>query len=160
MTNTMNEQFKKAAQAVKTINTKGTSMFSLLLMFAVESGATEGQSVDLKPVFGVQEKLATAELKVEMGKNSTYRVAKGTIIGCAKAGIALLDADGKPKGKTALEEELAETKTPKSELDKFKTSMTTAANLLAKLDARDRITAAALVQDLLNEATKGIALAA
>lgn len=160
----MNEQFRKAVTCVKTLNTKAGSLWGALVAFAVSVMPEEhrggGTSIDVKGQFKSEEALATRELKVEMGKNSTYRVAKGVLVGCAAAGIPLLDANGKARGKTELEEALKATKVPKADIDKFKTTMTTAGNIAAGLSAHDRIMAAALVQDLLKQVTAGIALAA
>lgn len=160
----MNEQFRKAVTAVKTLNTKAGTLYTSLVLFAVsvmpEESRTGGQVVDLKPKFKVEETLANAEFKVEMGKNSTYRVVKNLLVNCAAKGIALVDPNGKIKGKTALEDELAGTKVPKAEIDKFKVAMNTASAIGDRLSAHDRIMAAALVQDLLKKVTTGIALAA
>lgn len=155
----MNEQFKTAALAVKSIVKKGEGMWAALLLFAHEMSAGK-EKPDLKPVFQAEERQASVELKVEMGKNSTYRAAKGTLVAAVKAGIPLVDADGNPRGKTAIENDVKALKEEKSELDKFKTSLNTATSIGAKLNAAERITAAKLVQELLDEMCKGIALAA
>lgn len=161
----MNENFKKAASAVKVLKQKATGLFGALVAFAIDvsvNGDTQvDKGTDIKPLFVEQEKLAAAEMKVHFGKDapSTYRVVKGLLVACVAAGIQLKDASGKPKGKTALEEELAATKVPKAEIDKFKTAMNTAGAIADKLPAHDRLVAAALVQDLLAKLTVGIELA-
>ena len=63
-----------------------------------------------------------------------YRSAKSVILSAIKAGICLKDENGKLKGKTALEQEIKEGKEVKSELQKFQSSIDTAAKIFAKID--------------------------
>lgn len=159
----MNDAFKAVAQSVKALNKKGAGLFGLVGAFVLsimpENGFDPGH--DLKPVFSNEEKLATVELKVSFGKDapSTYRVVKGLFINCATAGIKLTE-NGKLRGKSDLEAELALGKVPKSEIDKFKSTIATAMAIADKLPAHDRLMAAALVQELLKSTANGLALAA
>jgi hypothetical protein len=149
----MNEHFKAAATAVKTLNKKAGGLFVALVLFAVtdREAVAKGMAAtfDMKGVFKGEERAADVEMKVKMGENSTYRVVKNLICNCVKAGIPLVNADGKPRGKSELEQELAEGKVPKTEAEKFVVAMTTASNIAKKLDASECLTAAKLVADLM-----------
>jgi hypothetical protein len=103
-----------------------------------------------KKQFGVQESLASAEKRITMGENSTYRVIKGRIIEAVALGVALLDSDGKARGKTAVEADIAALKDDKEKtaFEKFKGTMSTADKIAAKLDAKDMLLALALVREL------------
>lgn len=152
----MNQHYEAAVKAVKGLNKQTGALWPSLVLFAVATV----QGTDAKPAFKAEEKLASNDAKVKMGENSTYRVQKGIIVAAIAKGIKLVDADGKPRGKTDIEDELKEGKAPKSAIDKFKIAMNTAGALADQLAAHDRIMAAALVQDLLKAVSNGIALAA
>lgn len=142
----LNENYKSVANAVKGINAKGRSMWAALVAFTLESNTNGHES--LKDNFKAQEKLALGEMKLEMGKNSTYKVAKGVLVRATEYGVAITDPKGKPRGKTDIEKELAALKGEKSPADKFKVAMTTANTIADKLLDTDCPTAAALVSDL------------
>lgn len=155
----LNEHYKKAAQAVKTMNKSGNSMFGALLAFA-HSHKGDGFEA-LKAQFKAQEKLASDEMKVEMGKNSTYKVAKGKLIKAVELGIPLVDADGKALGKTDLEGKIKEIEdalagpaTPKAEptpFDLFQAAMKAASEASDKVDAKDAPIMAGMALTLLKK---------
>lgn len=153
----MNEHFKKAASAVKAIESKGKGMFNALLAFAHDH-RTNGADA-LREHFKAQEKLASVEMKVEMTKNSTYKVAKGKLVKAVELGIELVDTDGKPIGKTALEEKIKEVEGTADESEKetkavlvpaqeFAELILAASKSADKLADTDITTACAQVSDL------------
>jgi hypothetical protein len=148
----LNEHYSKAITAVKTMNKSGTSVFGALLTFAHEHRLNGTDA--LKAHFKAQEKLASSEKKVEMTKNSTYKVAKGKLVKAVDLGIDLMP-DGKPMGKTALEEKIAEVEdalgggTPaKTDFDKFSAALNTASKHADKVSDADVAIAAGLVSTL------------
>lgn len=161
----MNENFRKAASAVKALKQKASGLYGALGAFVMDIAMNDGVQVvagtDIKPAFKEQERLASAEMKVHFGKDapSTYRVVKNLFANAIAKGVSIT-SDGKLRGKTDIEADLAALKVEKSELDKFKVAMNTALAIADKLPAHDRITAATLVQELLNNVAQGIALAA
>lgn len=152
----MNKHYESAAKAVKSISGKTGSLWENLVHFAVSVDPTD----PMKDAFKAQEREASATMKVEMAKNSTYRVQKGLIVNCVAKGISLVDSDGKPKGKTDLEGELAATKVKKSAADRFKIILNSANTVADELSDHECITAAALVNDLLNKVSASIRVAA
>lgn len=164
----MNEAFRAVATSVKGISKKAGGLFGLIGTFVLSEQKQDEtdaggwpKGMDIKPIFAREEKAATAEMKVTFGKDapSTYRVVKALFVNCVAAGIAL-EENGKLRGKTDLEAELAALKVPKSELDKFKGAVETASKISDNLPAHDRLIAAALVQELLKSVANGLALAA
>jgi hypothetical protein len=154
----MNENFQKAAAAVKTLNSKGNSMWGALVAFALDA-STNGASA-LKDNFKIEERLAAATMRVEMGKNSTYKVAKSVIVRATEMGIPLVDKDGKARGKTDVEADIKLGKEEKSASEKFKVAMNTATSIAAKLEAKDIPVAAGLVKELLEKITGALELKA
>lgn len=142
----LNDTFRKIGSNVKAMNKKGEGIFGLLITYAIPN-AVNGHE-ELRKSIKAQEKFVTEELKVKLGENSTYKVAKNLLCNCVEAGISLTDANGKPKGKTQLEEELAATKTPKTPLEKFRATMDTAMKIADQLSDGECITAAALADTL------------
>src|SRR5262245_5640845 len=61
---------------------------------------------DLGKLFAQRERKAGAEARAAINQRSTYRVQKNLLLRCAAAGVPLLDARGRPRGKTAIEKEL------------------------------------------------------
>jgi hypothetical protein len=163
----LNTHFEQAAKAVKSLNTKTNGMYGHLLAFAHEH-RTNGADA-LRDHFKAQEKLATLHVKVEMGKNSTYKVAKGKLIKAVELGIALVDADGKPIGKTALEEaikgvegasaEAEDKKAPATPFDQFTLALATASDAAKSIPDTDIAMAAGQVQVLLEALVKRIPVA-
>lgn len=145
-----NEAYEKAIESVGSLNKKGEGLYGHLHRFVMDEGVN-GETA-LKDSFRNHEKHASVDFKVEMGKNSTYRVVKNLFIKCMKHGIPLAAADGTPRGKTALELDVKEaeeaSKTPKSEAEKFRIALNTAANIGNKLSPTECVMAAALVDDL------------
>jgi hypothetical protein len=160
----MNEQFKAAVLAVKSLDKKTGGLWRALVQFICTDSEPvakgEAKGTDMKPVFKAAEQTALAEMKVKMADNSTYRVQKNLICNCVKAGIALMDEKGQPRGKSELEAELDETKVPKTELEKFKLAVNTLTNIGKKLDASERLIATALVSDVLKDMTASMELKA
>lgn len=151
----MNEHYKKAAASVKTMNKSGTSMFGALLRFAHDFRTNGAES--LKEQFKAHEKLATAEMKVEMTKNSTYKVAKGKLVKAVELGIELVDAEGKAIGKTDLESKIkdaegapapAKPAAEATDFDKFSQALALASELSDKVKTDDTPIAAGLVSTL------------
>lgn len=166
----MNENFRKAASAVKALKQKASGLYGALGAFVCDivmvGDSTNGYvqvlaGTDIKPAFKEQEQMASVEMKVHFGKDapSTYRVVKALFVNAVAKGVPITE-NGKLRGKTAIEADLDALKTEKSELEKFKTSMNTATAIADKLPAHDRITAAALAQELLNKLAATIELAA
>jgi hypothetical protein len=152
----MNKNFEIAAKAVKSITGKSVSLWENLVLFAVAMDPT----TEPKENFKTEERLARTEVKVEIGKNSTYRVAKGVIVNALAKGVALLDADGKPRGKTDIEDQLKAAKVKKSAADRFKIVMASANTIADELTDAECISAAALANDLLNKVSASIRKAA
>lgn len=100
----LNANYLAAAKAVKTIDSKGKGLWNALLAFTKDFYHLAPDA--LKDAFKQQEDAANNQLKVQMGKNSTYKVAKGKLLKAHTLGISLVDAKGKAKGKTAIEEEI------------------------------------------------------
>jgi hypothetical protein len=160
----MNRNFRKVALAVRSINKKDGSMFKDLAAFAHEFVTTcKDMEASVKDAFKVEEVLASAEFKMEIGKNSTYRSNKSVLVKAVEAGVSLVDDKGRFKGKTALEAELealAPAEPAKSDYDKFVDAVNKASKLVDGLDAQQCLTAASLVQGLLTTLTPKLALAA
>lgn len=157
----LNPLFKPIAEAVKTMNRKGAGIYGGAIAFAHEQfNKGAATDVQMKGVFKEQEKVASAELRVKMGENSTYRVVKGLLIAARKAGISYVKPDGDFKGKTELEAELALLSPEKSALDKFKALMNSANAVADNLTDLEAITASALVNDLLTKVAAKIKAAA
>ncbi|HEY9815113.1 MAG TPA: hypothetical protein V6D20_04805, partial [Candidatus Obscuribacterales bacterium] len=113
---------------------KGAGLWNSLVNFCIESGKHSSKGVkELKGAFTQEEKAADKDHKVKMGENSTYRVCKSVLTKAAALDISLVDADGKVKGKTAVEQEIAAHAEEKSNYEKFKSSMNTATVLAAKV---------------------------
>jgi len=151
----LNEHYKKAATAVRTMNKSGNTMFGALLRFAHEH-RTNGVDA-LRDHFKAQEKLALSEMKAEMTKNSTYKVAKGKLLKAVELGIELVDANGEAIGKTALEGKIKEAETaatpaapkvPATPFDLFSAAIKAASEAADKVEAKDCAIAAGLVSTL------------
>lgn len=154
----MHINYELIGKSVKGINKKAAGIFGLLIAFTIEHASNGHEAV--REQVKQQEKLVTETLKVKLNENSTYKVAKNLLCNCVEAGIPLRDANGDPKGKTQLEDELAATKTPKSELEKFQSTMSTASSIADKLSDHECITAAALANNLLDSVAVRIKAAA
>lgn len=150
----LNENFRKAAASVKAIMAKGKGMWAALSAFAVEYQTNGAEA--LREQFKAQEKLANSEFKLEIQKNSTYKVAKGKLIKAVELGIPLVDAKGKPMGKTALEEAIKVAEGPKPTEPKvvltpaleFAELVMAASKTADTLAVTDMTTACSMVSDL------------
>lgn len=157
-----NEAYEKAIESVNSLNKKGEGLYGNLHKFAMENMGDGAKA--LKETFVSHEKHASVDFKVEMKKNSTYRVVKGLLIACVDKGIPISNADGTPRGKTALELDLKEAveaaKTPKTEAEKFRIAMNTAGAIGAKLTDAECVMAAALANELMKTLAARIKMAA
>ena len=151
-------QYAVAVKAVRSLDRKAGGLFAALGAYAIALGGVD--ALTMKQRFLQQEKAATVQEKVDMGKNSTYRVVKNLFINCRTKGVSLVGDDDKLKGKTELEDELDALKEEKTPLEKFKAQMVAATNISKHLTGHDRLVAAGLASDLVKELSKGIALAA
>jgi hypothetical protein len=161
--NTLNGNYVNAVKAVKILDSKAGSLFKNIGLFVVDVAYGNGlpaTGTDIKPVFKAQEMMASVEHKVAMGENSTYRVVKNLLVNCVAKGVSIVDANGKLKGKTELEKELALLKEEKSAIEKFKATMGTAEKIAAQLDARDIPNALAMIKSLMDSVPAGLKLAA
>lgn len=86
---------------------RGNLWHGLVTFIASAVAASEG-SVDVKRVFQQHEKRLSRDVLAQINKRSTFRVQKYVLAKCVAAGIPLLKPNGKPKGKTQLERELAQ----------------------------------------------------
>lgn len=146
----MHALFKNIGLTVKGLERKGTSLWEDLVNFSV---TVEGNRDTLDKAIKQQKREVLVEMKVEVDKNSTFRSAQSVILKARANDVKLLDDNGKVRGKTEVEKECKaleeESKDGKPAIDKFKTTMNTANALADKLEAKDCVVAAALVQDLL-----------
>lgn len=145
----LNENFKKVATIVRGLEKKGKGVFGALQTFVIEAGSNGVEA--LKDALKAQEKLANTEMKMEMQKNSTYKVAKSVLVRAVEANIALVGADGKPRGKTDIEADLdalAAAEPEKTDFEKFQAAMNTATQLAGKVSDEDCAIAAGLVSTL------------
>ena len=142
----MNENFKKVATAVKGIIGKSNTLWGSLVAFVAESNANGADA--LKQHFKDQEALADVEYKMSMSKNSTYKVAKSVLQRATELGIAILTPEGKPRGKTDIEKDIADQRTQKSPADKFKAALAVAAKAADQLTEAEMPVSAAMVSEL------------
>lgn len=146
----MHALFKSAVTTAKSMDKKGTSMWEDLANYSL---SIEGDEANLDKQFKAEERLSIVEVKYEMDKNSTYRAIKSVLKKARRLDVKLVDENGKVRGKTDVEKECKALedgdKSDKPAIDKFKAVMNTANTLADKLEAKDAVMAAALVQDLL-----------
>lgn len=154
----MNGNYEKAVGVVGTLNKKGEGLWGLLCLFAHETRGVDANGKDnkmegeaLKAVFVANEKVASKDMRTDMNKNSTYRVAKGILVAAVEADLSLVDSDGKARGKTDLENELKDLKVAKSPLEKFQTAVASASKLVDKLDPADHATAYLLAKQVADD---------
>jgi len=154
----MNGHYEKAVGVVGTLIKKGEGLWGNLVMFVHETRGVDANGKDLsmdgdtiKSVFTGNEKIASKDMRTDMNKNSTYRVAKGILIAAVAADLSLIDSDGKPRGKTDLENELKDMKEKKSPLEKFQGAIANASKLVDKLDPADHATAYLLAKQVADD---------
>jgi hypothetical protein len=154
----MNVNYEKAIGVVGTLIKKGEGLWGLLCLFAHDTRGVDANGKDLKmdgetlkAVFTSNEKVASKDMRTDMNKNSTYRVAKGILIAAVEADLSLVDSDGKPRGKTDLENELKDLKEKKSPLEKFQSAIASAAKQVDKLDPADLPTAYLLAKQVADD---------
>lgn len=135
----MNVNFQKAGEAAVSVQKKGAGMYGLLVFFLVDINPTHASGSSVKEtcakVFKACEKaFAQENPKAEkLGSIGSYRSAKTVLLQAVEYGVQVLDANGKPRGKTEVEKELAAMKEPKTSMDKFKAAMTTADKMVDDL---------------------------
>ncbi len=140
-----NATFAKSVDAFRSAESKGVSAFGTLCLFAAEHRADmltskpeskpEALAAALKNALTTEENTYKGEKKLtEMP--TAYRSAKSVILSAVLYDVALLDDEGKPVGKSALEKAVKDAKpdSGKSELAKFQSTMATAASIFAKVD--------------------------
>jgi hypothetical protein len=98
----LNKQFEIVGKAVKAIDGKAKGIFGAILAFAIEVKPTDVEQ--LRGYIKAQEQIVGDTMKVKLGGNSTYKVAKGKVLKAVELGIPLVGKNGKPVGKTALED--------------------------------------------------------
>lgn len=153
----MNPRFEEVGKAAKTITGKSGTLYFAMVSFATDPSFVGLDHEKLKEAIKGQEKEVNVAMRMKIGDNSTYRVVKGIMIAAREYGISLLRTDGKPKGKTEVEQELKDAKGSKSPADKFKATINTATLIEAKLETADLPVAAGIVQDLYDKLVKRIA---
>jgi hypothetical protein len=140
----MNTIFAKSLDSYIAADKRNLNAFGTLVTFAQEQVTAAPADVASNAAkLSAVLKNAIADNEAEYRKANpklaefptNYRTAKSVILSAVKAGVSLVDADGKSKGKSALEKEVADGKADtKPEIEKFTSTMATAAAIFAKLD--------------------------
>ena len=161
-----NTTFAKSVDAFVTAQNKGVSAFGSLSTFAYlcvkDLAVAPKEQAD---VLGNSIRVEEATYKSEHPKMDSfptaYRSAKSVIMAAVKAGVSLVDEQGKPVGKSELEKATKEAKGDgKSEYEKFVSTMATAQNIFAKVDTLEDIRKCkALVAMLVDSVVKAEAAA-
>ena len=161
--NAMNQHYEKAVAVTKQIEGKATGLWGHLCLFVGDVLATSTDTaLDMKKIFKDAEKQATAEKKVDMGKNSTYRVQKGLLIKAVELGIPVC-VDGKPVGKTHIEKLIKDEAVPaekKPAYERFQSLANSISSVADELPEHDVILATGVLQQVMNKLTPRIKLAA
>lgn len=148
----MNKHYALVATAVSSINKKGEGIWGNLVHYVEDKRATNNAVTpdQMKLSFKKEEQAASIELKADMGKNSTYRVAKGVLLKAVEHKLVLVDDKGNPRGKTDVERELESLveKKEKSAKEKFEAAMLAATKQIADLEDKDLTAATAQAQAL------------
>lgn len=147
------DHFNKAAETVGLLNKKGDGLWGSLALAVhewrvglVDNPACPDPTEEAcKEMFKEEEKRLNREKLVAMDKNSTYRVCKSVLIGAVKHNIPLVDADGKPRGKTDVEAAVKEEKAGKSPADKFKAAMSAATKAVDAMEKQEELETAYLL---------------
>lgn len=142
------DHFNKAADTVGILNKKGDGLWGSLALAVHEWRAAADAPVSeeqAKEMFKEEEKRLNREKLVAMDKNSTYRVCKSVLIGAVKHDIPLVDADGKPRGKTDVEAAVKEEKAGKSPADKFKAALIAATKAVDAMEKQEELETAYLL---------------
>jgi epoxyqueuosine reductase QueG len=147
-----NVTFAKSVDAFVAAQNKQVNAFGTLSAFAYaivkELTVVPTEQADvLKNAVSVEEQAYKAEHPKMAEFPTTYRSAKSVIMSAVKYGVSLVDEHGKPVGKSALEAAVKDAKgdSGKPELDKFRSTMATAAAIFAKLDTLSDVQAAKLL---------------
>lgn len=152
----MNKHYLEAVGSVASLIKKGEGLWAQLVRFSHEMRTNDTPCKDgeaMKASFLTEEKAASKEQKVDMGKNSTYRVIKGILVKAAEYNVELMDAKGKPRGKTDIERELADLvpKNTKTPLEKLQASIAAASKQVDEIEDTDLAAATACVEVLYKE---------
>lgn len=140
-----NATFAKSVDAFRNAEKNATNAFGTLSSYAVEiltlTRKEQPEAKDEVLANVLKNAITTDENAYKGEKKLTdmpvaYRSAKSVLLAAVLHGVALLDENGKPVGKTALEKAVKEAKgdSGKSELAKFQSTMATASNIFAKID--------------------------
>lgn len=148
----MNKHYALVATAVNAINKKGEGIWGNLVRYIEDERAANNAVTpdQMKQSFKKEEAAASIELKADMGKNSTYRVAKGVLLKAVEYKLVLVDSKGNPRGKTDVERELeglVEAK-GKSPMEKFAAAMLAATKQIEELEDKDITSACAQAKAL------------
>lgn len=162
----MNTTLTIALDRAFAAQSKGEGSFGSLVEFAHEYTSaltTVGEALRLA-LKGAIEGEEQAYEKAHAGKSvktlAAWRSAKSVVLAAVEAGIALVDEKGKPIGKTALEKAIKETRSPKSNVEKFAIAMNTASAVFAKVDTlADVMQCKALLAVLADQVVKAEAAA-
>ena len=101
---TIHDEFKAVAQMAKAINSKGAGLWSSLAKFALAHASLSHEV--LNDVIKAQMRAVNNELRVDLGKNSTFKVSKSVIVRARELGVSLTDKAGKVRGKTEVEQDI------------------------------------------------------
>ena len=150
----LNQHIKDAAMAVKSITSKSNGLWGSLATFVHEHSSQDADA--LKAIFKAQEAACVSELKVKLGENSTYRVVKSVLVKARLLSIALVDDDGKLRGKTDIEDAIkaALYKEPATAYERYTDAVVKAQKQVEKLTAQEVVAAAAVASELLSALEK------
>lgn len=111
--NVLNASIIAAVAAAKSVEASSGKVWNGIAEFAINEGLNEDTAKD---AFKEQENLYMEKHKVQPSTYSTYRSAKSVCMNALKNNIDLVDAEGKPRGKTEIEKAIKaardENKTP------------------------------------------------
>ena len=156
----MHTTFSKAVDTFVVASNKGTNAFGTLADYCHASTKSNIEArMDPNEVGSILKnnlKAQEQEYKAAHPKCDefpvAYRTAKSVLLKAVSMGIALVDAKGKLKGKSALEAEIKAGKDEKSELEKFQNAVETAGKIFAKIDTVADIRQAKAITALLVDA--------
>ncbi len=144
----MNVTFAKSLDAFVKTAAAEVNAFGTLVTYAQEV-ITAAVDAKMVPLTALKNTLSVDEAAYKANKPkvevpSTYRSAKSVILNAVEQGVALVDANGKPLGKTALEKATKEAKdataSVKTEAQKFASTISTASSIFAKVETVEDIT--------------------
>jgi len=162
----MNTNFSEAVNKYATLDKGANKAFGFLSAFAYDViRSLTGDSEAVANVLGNSIKAEETAYRTEYNAKhpkaplanfpAAYRSAKSTIVSAVKAGVSLVDADGQLHSKGDLIALTKQAVDPKSELEKFTSTIATATKIFAKIDSLDDVRKAkALVVILADQVMK------